>query len=209
MSYTFKILAEVIDIRSFNHIQDKKYFVDTNVWYWTTYATGKKMPEDNSPNDYQINEYPNFISEALDNNCQLYHCSLNIAEIAHLIENIEHKIFCDTKVDDSLKNFRRKRPTERERVVNEILQASNGISSMSNLLDLNLNSNKNSELLDSLSKQCTDFYDSAYVDLMKNNDIPIILTDDADFASVKGIKVYTANDSLIRQAENQKRLREL
>jgi len=51
-----------------------------------------------------------------------------------------------------------------------------------------------------------DGYDLFLLEAMKNNGVVQIITDDGDFSSVSGIKIFTANLNVIRAARDQGKL---
>ena len=65
----------------------EKYFIDTNVWFW--FVGGGVNGQ--SGKAYQILDYPKFIERILDAGARMYHSSLTLAELAHIIEREEYK----------------------------------------------------------------------------------------------------------------------
>ena len=40
-----------------------KFFIDTNVWFWLTYAASNEIQTQNAPARYQLEVYPEFIEK--------------------------------------------------------------------------------------------------------------------------------------------------
>lgn len=178
------------DIRVEPPPHEEAIFVDTNVWYWTTYISSKSYVVD-EPRDYQTELYPQFIEDALANNSVLYFSPLVLTELATLIENAEFKIYKKYNNDQSinLKRFRRIR-AEREGVLKEIKAAFDTIKSMATEIPLDLKDNLSDKLYECMDKYLIDGYDAIFYKKMKANEISNILTDDKDFRAFP-IKVYS------------------
>ena len=65
MPITYNINANIVDIKSDTPKPTDFFFIDTNVWFWTSYskATGKT---------YQQIQYPNYIKSLLKNNSKIF-----------------------------------------------------------------------------------------------------------------------------------------
>jgi hypothetical protein len=91
MPINLNILADVIDIR--NDIPQKSdiFLVDTNVWFWRTYANAgfNAKPAQRQ----KRRNYFNYLNLALLNGATLTYSGLTLAELAHIIEKTEYAIW--------------------------------------------------------------------------------------------------------------------
>ena len=117
MAVNYIVQADVIDITVDSPQAGDIFFVDTNVWYWLTYA-----PASLSAKPYQINSYPDYIARTVAVGATLCYSGLSLAELAHLIETEEHKLSTyglNTGQDyrKRAKEYRHNYPLQRARVV--------------------------------------------------------------------------------------------
>jgi predicted nucleic acid-binding protein len=193
-------MANVINLNKHTPQKGERFFVDSNVWYWTTYVASREMPLPKSPREYQIQDYPAFLEAALDNGAELYHCPLTLAELANIIEISELDIFNQYNHD---KKVRRKAyrniSAERKGVLKEIEVAWDAINAMSTCVEISLDLKFIQETQDILEKSVLDPYDSFFVQIMKKYDFENIITDDGDFCSFKGPTVFTSNNRYLTQ----------
>ncbi|MEX6663649.1 type II toxin-antitoxin system VapC family toxin [Pseudomonas sp. W2-17] len=179
-----------LDIRNNEPSKDAVYFVDTNVWYWTTYAASKKFLG-NAPQDYQIEFYPGFIEKALAHNATLHYTSLTLVELTSLIERSEFEIFKAFNGDPKykIKQFR-KDNAQRKAVLAEIDSAWEQIQAMASELPTSLPNGSSAELISIINAHPVDGYDALYVKIMSDHKIANIITDDKDFRAVTGLNLY-------------------
>lgn len=191
--------AQVLDLSSNAAIRNEQYFVDTNVWYWMTYAASKDMDLLNKPTEIQARCYPQYIERAISDGAILCHCPLTFSELANIIENAELQIYREMTGNQHFekKQFRRI-DAEREKVLNEIQIAWVSVNSMSTCLGINLNSNfvENAEAL--MCDHLLDPFDAYYVQLMRDNQIDYMVTDDHDFCTVNNQIIVTSNPKALK-----------
>ncbi len=206
MSLRYSIQAAVVDIRTDVPQAEDIFFVDTNIWYWATYpkADSSLLSRWSRPNPYQINDYPNYFESAVVVESTLYCSGLSLSELAHRIERTECEISKGEKF--SLKDFRRKYPTERAGVVAEISNVWSQVTSVASLLDLNIDSSTTNAALMRLTTQLIDGYDLFLLETMQKHSVTKIITDDGDYVTVPGIQVFTANQNVIKAAASQGKL---
>ncbi len=194
-------MANVIDLNKHTPQKGERFFVDSNVWYWTTYVASKEMPLPNSPREYQIQNYPVFLEKALNNGAKLYHCPLTLAELASTIEFSELNIFKQFNPDKEglRKKTFRKISSERKGVLNEIKVAWDAINAMSTCVEISLDLKFIQETQDILKKSVLDSYDSFFVQIMREYEFENIITDDGDFCSLEGPTVFTSNNRYLTQ----------
>ena len=133
-------------------------------------------------------------------NSQLLRCNLILAELAHIIEDTEFKIFCDAKGYNPdkypRKEFRHNYPIERSNVTNEIENAWMQVQQFSDSFSLSIDDPTANIFITDLKSHRLDGYDLFYLDGIRKNCVQI-LTDDGDFATIPGITVFTANHTVI------------
>ncbi|HIF9339232.1 TPA: type II toxin-antitoxin system VapC family toxin [Photobacterium damselae] len=171
------------------------FFVDTNVWYWTTYVASKSFVA-KQPQDYQVEHYPSFIEAALENEADLFYSPLTLIELANLIERSEWEIYKAYHGGEniSLKKFRGI-PVERKAVLNEIKTAWLSIQAMAKELTTDLNSQTSELFIETIENYKIDGYDALYYQIMKQNKVDKIITDDKDFRPIGDIHFYSCYPS--------------
>jgi len=192
------VQAEVVDIRSDNPKKDDIFLVDTNAWYWHTY-TNASIPR----SSYQIPEYPSYIAKAISANALLSYSGLSLAELAHSIEKAEREIFSSALKP---KEYRHNYPTERVKVVTEVQSAWSQVTSTAVCTDVLVNEETSEAALARFQTQLLDGYDLLILEAMDKANIAQIITDDGDYVTVPGIKVFTANYGAIAAARYQGKL---
>jgi predicted nucleic acid-binding protein len=205
MAFTTQIQSEVIDVTKDAPNTEDIFFVDTNIWYWTSYpnAGSSSLSERSRPKPYQINDYPNYLEKTVVAESTLYCSGLSLSELAHRIERTE----CEIKgVKFSSKSFRRNYPVERAKVVAEISSVWSQITNVASTLDLNIDHSVTNAALTRLSTQLIDGYDLFILETMQKHSVNKVITDDGDYVTVPGIQVFTANQNVIAAAATQGKL---
>ncbi len=179
-------------------VHTDRYFVDTNVWFWFTYCASKEIEISGAPQRYQLEKYPDFVEKVLGSGAKIYHCPLVYTELANIIERTEYEIYkaSNSGVAKTRKEFRSDSEC-RKAVVEEIKMAWDTINSISNSLSFSLNNTIVNDVHSLFEESALDAYDAFYCYLMEKSDIKKIITDDADFNSVEGQELYTANRRIL------------
>ncbi|MDJ0676548.1 MAG: hypothetical protein QNJ36_14390 [Calothrix sp. MO_167.B42] len=198
MAVNYTVQAEVVDIRSDSPQKDDIFLVDTNVWYWYTYTSASV-----SSRRYQTHEYPSYLAKAISVDSSLLYCGLSLAELAHNIEQTERKIF-DT--DIKTKEYRHNYPRERMKVVAEVETAWEQVKSIAACTEILIDETKTNTALIRFQTQLLDGYDLLILEAMDKAGVKQIITDDGDYVTVSGIRVFTANGGAISAARNQGKL---
>ncbi|CUW12134.1 MULTISPECIES: PIN domain-containing protein [Leuconostoc] len=188
----------VYDLNNFNVTDictDTVFYVDTNIWYWLTYADAEMQKYQGG---YANKMHDIFSSEKTT----LASSKLTYTEIAKLVEKQhmnENNINYHQK-----KNFR-KDGVARNSVVDDIELSINQIEMMTSKSEFieNLNSVPAIKYVDILRKTVLDPTDALMSAFIANNAVVHIITDDIDFYSVSDLKIYTYNSKMIRQAMNE------
>ncbi|MCL1463385.1 hypothetical protein [Argonema galeatum] len=198
MAVNYIVQAEVVDIRSDHPKKDDIFLVDTNVWYWLTYTKAST-----SANSYQITDYPTYIANALSAQSLLLYCGLSLSELAHNIEQNEKKIFSSALIP---KEYRHNYPAERANVVAEIQAAWSQVTSIAVSTDITINEVTTNTALTRFSTQPLDGYDLLILEAMDKAGTVQVITDDGDYVTVPGIRVFTGNQNVVIAARNQSKL---
>jgi predicted nucleic acid-binding protein len=201
MAIDYVIQADVVDIKTDSPTATEAFFVDTNVWYWMTYpnaATGA-LPG-------RLSDYPAFVNRALAAGAKICHSGLSLAELSHLIEKTGREIYIKTIGDIKTKEYRHNLPSERSRVVSDVEAAWGQVKSLSSPLALTVDEKTTDAALDRFRTEKLDGYDLFILETMKNHGVVQIITDDGDFATVAGIRVFTANRNVLFAARAQGKL---
>lgn len=197
------VRAEVIDLRTDSPKANDVFVVDTNVWYWLTYA-----PASQSAAPYQIQSYPNYLKSAKTAGVSLRYCGTVYAEITHLIEKAEYEAFCllQQSIQPSMqkpwpKDFRHNFAIARQNLQDEVGIAWGQVTSMANIATVPLDAATVGATAALFDQVRLDGYDLITIEAMRQNGIRHIITDDKDFLTVPGIVVLTANQNAIQSAQ--------
>ncbi len=203
------VRANVVDIKTDRPQKSDRFLIDTNAWYWLAYSRSKDTLR--PPKDYQIKQYPRYITAALNTTSTLFWSGLSMAEITTLIERSEHDIFCQENQldpnDFSLKEYRHGRSSERtNHVIPEIKTVWDIVESCGQCLESIIHQETVTQAIEDLKNQEVDGYDGLMVHAAKTANISQIITDDIDFITVPGITVFTANRNAISAAKSHNKL---
>lgn len=204
MPISYKIAAEVVDARHDCPSSNDTFLVDSNVWYWLTYTKASLV--DGYCAKRRSVDYSAFLNRAIASRARLCRCGLSLAELAHRIEKSEYEIFEKTHGGILPKEFRHNYSHERSNVVSEVKAAWGQVKSMASPLDLLLNDGVIDSVLNRFTKDALDGYDLFFLEVMTQNKVPQLVTDDGDFATISGIRVFTANQNVITAAQSQGKL---
>jgi len=201
MAVDLFVRADIVDVRNYIPKKDDVFLVDTNVWFWMTYSqTSRKL------NSYQVIRYPDFAKKALTNKAILKRLDLSFSELAHSIESIEFKKV-KSILNCSRKEYRHNHPQERQNVVNEVASSWRQVCTMSSSVEFILSQDIVQKATKTFMNYPLDGYDLFFIEVLKDNEINGVLTDDMDFACYPGIKMFTANDRVVSAALSQNRLK--
>jgi|SRR5919199_5169934 predicted nucleic acid-binding protein len=198
MPLNYTVQAQVIDIRYDIPKKEDIFLVDSNVWYWDAYTKATY-----SARAYQITEYPFYIKKAKSAQSLLLYSGLSLAELAHNIEQIERQFFSSTLKP---KEYRHNYPTERTKVVAEVQNVWDNVTSTAVCTDLLIDEVISNTALTRFQTQLLDGYDLLILEAMDKAGVKQIITDDGDYVTVPGIRVFTANWGAIAAARSQGKL---
>jgi hypothetical protein len=198
MAVQYAVKAEVVNIQFDTPQKDDIFLVDTNVWYWLTYT-----PASTSARSYQSNDYSAYLRKIISAQGLLLYCGLSLAELAHNIEKAERAIFSTIL---NTKEYRHNDPTERANVVAEVVAAWGQVTSIAESIDVTIDEITTNASLTRFQTQLLDGYDLLFLEAMDKAGVVQVITDDGDYVTVPGIKVFTANRNVITAARNQGKL---
>ena len=198
MAVNYTVQAEVVNIRSDQPKKDDIFLVDTNVWYWLTYTKAST-----SAISYQITDYSTYLAKALAAQSLLLYCGLSLAELAYNIEQTEKRLFSSSV---KAKEYRHNYPGERANVIAEIQAAWSQVTSIAVSTDITVDEATTNACLNRFQTQLLDGYDLLILEAMDKAGIVQAITDDGDYVTVPGIRVFTANRNVLIAAGNQSKL---
>ena len=199
MAINLVVEAEIVELLTDKPSVNDRFLVDTNVWYWFTYTAAGAYIHSRS------RDYLTYINSCLKDDSELFHSTLSLSEISHTIEKTEYDIYSNRGPAWKIKEFRHNL-AERMRVVNEINTAWAQVENLSAAIPATVDQPCVDASLTRLQSQKIDGYDLFILESMKAHGIEQVITDDSDYATVPGIRVFTANLNVIKSARNQGKL---
>lgn len=201
-SGSYRIQADVIDITLDVPQKEDIFFVDTNIWYWLAYSNASHTAQ-----PYQLNDYSDYISGALTNAATLCYSELLLPELAHIIETTERAIFNVGRTPNLKgKDFRRLHPRNRINIANEVKVVWEQVKGDAQPLALSLYEAIADRAISRFARQMVDGYDLFILEIMENEGITKVITDDSDYVTVPNIQVFTANPTVLNEARSQGKL---
>lgn len=198
MPINYTIRADVIDIQADTPQNEDTFMVDSNVWFWMTYSGASTEAQ-----HYQTTYYPAYLNKALGIGARVCRCGLFLAELANLIERTEWKIYNDFVQNIIPKEYRHNLPDERTRVASEVQAAWAQVKTMAEPVNVAINDHTADAALNRFQNQTVGGYDLFILETMAQENVPQIVTDDGDFATISGIQVFTANRNVLNSARHQ------
>lgn len=199
MSVNYTVQADVVDINCDSPKPTDSFLVDTNVWFWLTYSKS-------SPEAYQSRSYPPYLQKVHKAKATLWRCELSFAELAHRIEKTEHDIYVAANGKLGTKEFRHNLGKERAKVAAEFAAAWALVGVWAAPVTANVNESMTKSSMARFSSEKLDGYDLFMLEAIKSVGIIQVITDDGDYCSVPGIRVFTANHRVIQAAQSQNKL---
>lgn len=187
--------ANIVDIRNIdiNSIDKKDVFaIDTNVLVWTHYSKASNPSLNRHP--YQVIEYPNFVAKLLDNGNKLVTTLLNISEMCGVIEKNQYRIYKATNgcKQLNLKDYRKnasERKIYKNEINNMIMEIKGAYDNQIEIIDLT--EEELNAFLNNICNNRCDIFDYVVIEYLKSIGITNYISDDKDFSSVNGIKLFT------------------
>ena len=201
MAINYAIEADVVDINSDTPKKSDVFLVDTNVWFWMTYSSAGI-----ASNPYQLSDYPKYVNTALEKGARVCRTGFSLAELSHRIEETEHEIYKNYVKPMDLKEYRHNLPAERTRIVSEVQAAWGQVKSLAEPLALTIDEPATDASLARFQTEKVDGYDLFILETLAKHGLIQIITDDGDFATSRGIQVFTANRNVLKFARAQHKL---
>jgi hypothetical protein len=210
MPVNYVVQSQVVDLRTDTPKATDRFYVDTNVWFWTVYARLGLAPTQTQPRPNQLRDYPRYLKAALTVRADLRLSGLSFSELAHRIEKTEFDIYCQITAGarPKPKEFRHNLAGERQRVMQEVEAAWHAVEAMGKHLDkpVSIDAATTTAALQELKARPLDGYDVFALQAALASGITQILSDDGDFCVVPGITLLTANRTVITAASDQGKL---
>lgn len=203
MAINLNIQADIIDISTDTPQQGDIFLVDTNVWFWQTYTNARF-----GTNAARFSNYLNYLNQALSNGATLTYSGLTLAELTHIIEKTEYKIYIQSHGNLPIKEYRHNYPTERANVVAEVKLAWSQVKALAVPVNLTVDDATTDAAINRFQTQAVDGYDLLLLEAINRagaGQVKII-TDDMDYSVVPGIQVFTSNNYVIQEAAIQSKL---
>lgn len=189
------VRAQVVDIQSDTPRDSDVFFVDTNAWYWFAYPRAGMIM--NPADQGRAAPYLSYLNAALNAQAALCRTGLTLNELAASIEGAERAI---QKIARShSKTFRYDR-RQRRAVVSQVRATWQLVVSASHHLDMNVDHVATRQALARLYLYPLDGTDAMVVGTLLQQSVNQILTDDADFAAVPGLQLFTASQDVLAAA---------
>jgi predicted nucleic acid-binding protein len=191
--------SAVIDIRSDLPREGESLFVDTNVWKNFAYTNASASASFRPQN---AGAYAKYVEKCIAKKTSLLYSNLSYSELAHVIETIECEIYNGTRAEGDrvrLKQFRQG-DVERLTVVTEMQITWQLVTEAATLLPTAIDDEAQRAAAELFEGFPLDGYDIFYVNAMRAAKVDAILTDDADYIYVPGLRVFTASDTALRMA---------
>ncbi|MBX9694017.1 MAG: PIN domain-containing protein [Cyanobacteria bacterium] len=193
-----KVEATIYDI---NHDQPQKtdrFIVDANVWVWVTFSAYSLEERDAQRSMC----YQNYLLSIRSCKAKVFHSPLQVSEVASVVENLLFDVYLkmpSANPSTKKKDFRQMLD-QRAKVVSEVNSCINIIRKVSGPLPLPDSTLLLDGMVDRFSRLPLDAYDAALLTQAEAAGIYQVITDDSDFAAVKGIQMYTCNERVLRSA---------
>jgi hypothetical protein len=196
----YTVRAQVIDIRRDVPQSTDAFLVDTQVWYWDAYPSATAMPGSATP--AQMGVYSAYLSRGAVVGAIAYRTGICLAELTHLIEQNEYRIYAGAVAAVTAKEYRHNLHAERARVVHEVEKAWARVKLQSQPLPVVIDDTCTDAALVRFGTQQVDGHDLFLLEAMSAAGVRQVLTDDGDYCTVPGIQVFTANPRVIAAARS-------
>lgn len=137
MAVNLNIQADIIDIQNDIPQEEDIFIVDTNVLFWQAYQNAASSVR--SAESYKLIDYSDYLTQAGINGATLTYSGLTLAELAHIIEKNEYKIYKESYPGITPKEYRHNYPIERLKVVTEVELCWKQVKNFAVPVNLNVN----------------------------------------------------------------------
>lgn len=169
--------------------------IDTNVLVWTHYSNASSSLLYKHP--YQVVEYPNFVGKLLSNGNKIVTTTLNITELISVVEKNQYKIYSALNKSQkiSFKDYRKnldERQKYKDELDNMIMEIKSSYDDQIEVIDITDKSIEDFKK-SIMTMQC-DIFDFCIIGYLKSIGITNYISDDKDFLSIDGIKLFSTYD---------------
>lgn len=177
----------IFDARSGGFPAERKYFLDTNVWY---YIYGQQMPD-----DPRVSVYSDLLNTLINNKSEIYSDIIVLSEITNIYIQFEYKCYLDyaSSKDVPFKEYRK--CEDYNRIIEGITDILRRIISNCKSVCFGFSAANPTAFVDDFELHRIDFNDIVIAQICQENDL-ILVTHDYDFADME-IDILTANKRII------------
>lgn len=168
-----------------------KYFVDTNVWVYYAYMAHKAYNLDETKKN-KLDSYTSFIEKIVEDGGELFTSSLCLSELANAIEREALRQY--NEIHGSVLNQKQFRGIgkERAKIISDIEMAWFSIKNVATIIEHSISKKTGDGIITEIKSAPVDAYDAIFLQLIKDQKIINIITDDKDFQkAVEHIDIYT------------------
>lgn len=174
------------------------YCLDTNALYWYCYP---RYGINLKPNRVsEIGVYYDFVDRLVQNGNTIVTSIYNVSEFLNIIEKHECEIY--QKLNRGIKyNIKDLRNIEAQRanLKRQMTVSINNVYAICKVLEYAMERTTIDNFVDKLHEHKCDVFDYVILDYYKKNKNLNIVTDDADFMSIDGINIFTANPQILHK----------
>lgn len=198
-------LSDLSDLSKETQMFKAGFYVDTNIWYKITYEANPDAPD----------LYPILLSGMIaDARIKLLRSKLSFSELANLIDRDRWKKYLsdhprETRWSLNRKKFR-KIESERQGVIakidNCLKQVESYTDDVEDEFEEVLNYITEDQFMDTLADSFLDPTDALMINLVRDNGLQNIITNDGDYLSVRGIYLLTLDRKSLELAHDAGKL---
>lgn len=183
--------TQLKDIKIFTPINNtQKFCLDTNVLYWYTYP--RYVEQLSNLNKTRAQYYFDFVDKLVANGNPLITTRYNISELINIIEKHEYSIFCKLHPENKYNKKDFRKISEERQALKKILNTTlSNVNSVCEIVDFNFTEQVLTDCINTLDKHRCDVFDFAILSYYKENGYLNIISDDSDFRSIDGIRLFT------------------
>ena len=197
---------EVVDIRQPMGSIDNNMLVDTNILWFCYYPHYSQLDLlGRGPVEYQITQYPSFLKKLLSSETVLFVHKIGLLEFANTVERAELQLLylkvkevSEIGDDFKPKDLRHTYPEQYRIIQGQLATYMHSIKKTFELLGNDIPIDQLlAEFFLEWQDSLADVGDAMMIAQAKLKGISSVLSDDADLASLKDIRLYTANNAAV------------
>lgn len=194
-------LTDLMQLAKMRQTFNQGFYVDTNIWYKITYEANPEL----------VNLYPQVLSSLLnDARTKLLRSKLSFSELANLIDRYNWQGYQNTHHRLPRKAYRQL-TTERQVVISAIDNRLKQVETYTDDVESDrfeevLNYITESNFVETLAESYLDPTDAMMINIIRENGVKNVITDDKDYLSVSDIYLFTLNGKAIERAKREDKL---